>query len=74
MRTVIDCGPSALSSPPVFLGVMQTATVVTFEASRAIIGVRFKPGGALPFVTSSVAYATEHHPVGFMQYDGSRPG
>jgi AraC-like DNA-binding protein len=51
---VIDCGPSGLSSPPVFMGVMQTATVVTFAESRELIGVRFKPGGALPFVTSSL--------------------
>jgi AraC-like DNA-binding protein len=51
---VIDCGPSALSSPPVFMGVMQAATVITFAERREIIGVRFKPGGALPFVTSSL--------------------
>jgi len=48
---VIECGRSAQSSPPVFMGVMQAATVVTVTESRAIIGVRFKPGGALPFVT-----------------------
>ena len=51
---VIECGPSTLSSPPVFLGVMQTATVVTFAESRELIGVRFKPGGALPFITASL--------------------
>ncbi|MEO6525454.1 MAG: AraC family transcriptional regulator [Gemmatimonadaceae bacterium] len=51
---VIDCGPSALATPPVFMGVMQAATVVTLGESRELIGVRFKPGGALPFVTSSL--------------------
>jgi AraC-like DNA-binding protein len=51
---VIDCGPSAAASPPVFMGVMPTATVVTVAERREIIGVRFKPGGALPFITASV--------------------
>jgi AraC-like DNA-binding protein len=51
---VIDCGPSAPSSPPVFIGVMQAATVVKLGESREVIGVRFKPGGALPFVASSL--------------------
>lgn len=48
---VIDCGPSVPSSAPVFVGVMQAASVVTIAEHREIIGVRFKPGGALPFVT-----------------------
>lgn len=51
---VLDCGPTTLSSPPVFMGVMQAAAVVTSAESRALIGVRFKPGGALPFITSSL--------------------
>ena len=51
---VIDCDPSAPASPPVFMGVMQTAMVVTFAERREVIGVRFKPGGALPFVTASL--------------------
>jgi AraC-like DNA-binding protein len=51
---VLDCGQSTLSSPPVFVGVMQAATVVTFAESRELIGVRFRPGGALPFITSSL--------------------
>ena len=51
---VIDCGPSAPSSPPVFMGVMPVAAVVTLAERREIIGVRFKPGGALPFVASSL--------------------
>jgi AraC-like DNA-binding protein len=51
---VIDCEPSVPSLPPVFMGVMQTATVVTVAENRELIGVRFKPGGALPFVTSSL--------------------
>lgn len=51
---VIDCGPSAQSSPPIFVGVMHTASVVTFDEHREVIGVRFRPGGALPFVTPSL--------------------
>jgi AraC-like DNA-binding protein len=51
---VIDCGPSASSSPPVFMGVMPTAAVVTLAERRELVGVRFKPGGALPFVASSL--------------------
>ena len=51
---VIDCGPSAPSSPPVFMGVMQAAAVVTVAERQEVIGVRFKPGGALPFVTSGL--------------------
>jgi AraC-like DNA-binding protein len=51
---VIDCGPSAQSSPPIFIGVMQTASVVTFDERREVIGVRFRPGGAVPFVTPSL--------------------
>jgi AraC-like DNA-binding protein len=49
---VIDCGPSALSPLPLFMGVMQVATVVTLAESREIIGVRFTPTGALAFVSS----------------------
>jgi hypothetical protein len=55
---VIDCGPSALSSPPVFMGVMQAATVVRVVERQEVIGVRFKPGGALPFVTSQLRELT----------------
>ena len=51
---VLDCGQSTPSSPPVFVGVMQAATVVTFAEGRELIGVRFKPGGALPFIASSL--------------------
>jgi len=51
---VIDCGSSAQSKPPVFVGVMQTASVATVDESREVIGVRFKPGGALPFVMPSL--------------------
>ena len=51
---VIDCAPSAGSSPPVFVGVMQRASVVTVAENRELIGVRFKPGGALPFVRASL--------------------
>lgn len=51
---VIDCAPSALTSAPVFIGVMQAATIVAVEESREIIGVRFRPGGALPFVAPSL--------------------
>jgi AraC-like DNA-binding protein len=50
---VIDCAPSAQTSP-VFIGVMQVAAVVKLEESRDIIGVRFRPGGALPFVAPSL--------------------
>jgi AraC-like DNA-binding protein len=49
---VIDRGSTAPASPPVFMGVMPAATVVTVAERREIIGVRFKPGGALPFVPS----------------------
>jgi AraC-like DNA-binding protein len=51
---VIDCAPTAPASPPVFMGVMRAATVVTVAERREIIGVRFKPGGALPFIASSL--------------------
>jgi AraC-like DNA-binding protein len=51
---VIDCGPSAPSSPPVFMGVMPAAAVVTLAEHRELVGVRFKPGGALSFVSSSL--------------------
>lgn len=51
---VIDCAAAVLPSPPVFVGVMRTASVVTFDGSREVIGVRFKPGGALPFVAPSL--------------------
>jgi AraC-like DNA-binding protein len=33
---------------------MQTASVVTLDERHEVIGVRFRPGGALPFVTPSL--------------------
>jgi AraC-like DNA-binding protein len=36
------------------MGVMQAATVVRVVERQEVIGVRFKPGGALPFVTSEL--------------------